>query len=344
MTTTATFKPLDAIEAFITRFVVFADETHPRILALWILHTYAFDAAYSTPYIYINSAEPQSGKTLTLDVCNLLARNAEKAGGITSAALFRLIESQSPTLMIDEVDTIFTGGQAKEDLRGVLNNGYKHGAYIWRSVGTEAERFATFCPKLLAGIDNAGMPETLRDRCIPIILKRKRTDERTERFYPERRHEAEASELKANLRKWAMQNAERIMDAPDPEYIDGISDRKYEIAEPLLVLAGVCGKAYVKRTREALLKLLAGERPKATIGVRVLEMARELMDAAGSDRILSDTLASTASMTPKKLSAILAPYGITPSTIRHGETRGKGYHRADFIDAWTRYLAPPEAE
>ena len=41
------------------------------------------------------------------------------------------------------------------------------------------------------------------------------------------------------------------------------------------------------------------------------------------------------------LATKLSPYGIKPTTIRTGTTTPKGYVKADFLDAWTRYLTPP---
>lgn len=334
-TTDIPTKPLDEITAFMRRFVVFADEDHATVLALWILHTWTFGAAYATPYLYVNSAEPQSGKTRVLEVCQLLARNAISNSNTSTAAMFRLIESQSPTLFLDEVDAVFTGA-ANEELRGVLNSGYKQGGSVMRFDGMDVARFSTFCPKMLVGIDNAGMPDTIRDRCIPIVLKRKKTDQEVERFVP-RKIQDEADALRARIEAWATHNIERIMGAPDPKVIDGISDRSFEITEPLLILARICGAE--KATREAILRLMAGKVPQASVGIQTLTAARELMDAGKVDRLSSAQLAAHMQVSPKKLGVILSPYGITPSTIRFtNNERGKGYYRNDFQDSWERYL------
>jgi hypothetical protein len=41
------------------------------------------------------------------------------------------------------------------------------------------------------------------------------------------------------------------------------------------------------------------------------------------------------------LAARLKPYRIKSRTIRIGDTTLKGYRRADFANAWKRYLSPP---
>lgn len=338
MTRTSPFNPISALKDFMGRFLVFSDDSHADIVALWILHTWAFDAAYATPYLYVNSAEPQSGKTRTLEICEMFARNAISNSNTSTAAMFRLIEDQQPTLFLDEVDTVFHGA-ANEELRGVLNSGYKSGGSVMRFDGKEPVSFSTFCPKMLVGIDNGAMPDTLKDRCIPIVLKRKRTDQAVERFIP-RKIEADAKELKSRLQKWASDNLDSIMAAPDPKPIDGISDRSFEICEPLLILARVAGgAAYDKTIRKQLLALLAGHKPRASLGVRILQAAKDHFQTMNADKMSSAQLAQAVGVTPKKLGVELARYDITPSTLRFPSgDKLKGYVASDFADAWARYL------
>jgi hypothetical protein len=332
---------VDEITAFMKRFIVFSEDAHADVLALWILHTHAFEGSYATPYIYVNSAEPQSGKTRVLEVCELLARSPQKAANMTVSALFSRMQSSQPTVFIDEVDTIFAGA-ANDELRGVLNSGYKRGGVVSRFVGEKDDDgnrvvtdFHTFCPKMLVGIDNAAMPDTLRDRCIDFKLKRKKAGAEVERFVP-RKVEPQADELRDKIAAWARENMDRVLDAPEPKPIDGISDRKFEIAEPLLMLAHVARREAV--ARKALTAMLAGEAPKLSIGIRALTDARQIMDDAQTDRVSSAVLAKRIDVSQKRLGVILSAYGITPSVIRFSSNeRARGYHRADFADAWERY-------
>jgi len=43
------------------------------------------------------------------------------------------------------------------------------------------------------------------------------------------------------------------------------------------------------------------------------------------------------------LATRLRPYRIKPRTIRVGEATPRGYRRADFVNAWKRYLPPPSS-
>ena len=83
------------------------DRRTARRLALWTLHTHAIDAAEATPYINPTSPTKKAGKSRLLDVAALLVREPLPTGGASEAALFRSIGADLPTLLWDEVDTIF---------------------------------------------------------------------------------------------------------------------------------------------------------------------------------------------------------------------------------------------
>jgi hypothetical protein len=109
---------LDAAAGFVRRFVVLSEEQLAAI-ALFAFHTYATDAAETTPYLSVTSALPRCGKTRLLEVLELLVREPLPTANISDAALFRAIEKMAPTLLFDEIDAIF-GPKARdrEDLRG----------------------------------------------------------------------------------------------------------------------------------------------------------------------------------------------------------------------------------
>jgi hypothetical protein len=52
--------PLNAVRQFIRKYVVISEEASD-FLALWVAHTWCFEAALTTPYVRVVSAEPASG-------------------------------------------------------------------------------------------------------------------------------------------------------------------------------------------------------------------------------------------------------------------------------------------
>jgi hypothetical protein len=126
---------LNELESLLTRFVVlptFAPET----LALWVLHTYAFELRDVSTYLGVESPEKRCGKTTLLSVLNRLANRPVAAANISPSAFFRVIEDMRPTLLIDEADTFLRGN---DEIRGILNAGYtRDTAYVMRVSQTDA--------------------------------------------------------------------------------------------------------------------------------------------------------------------------------------------------------------
>jgi putative DNA primase/helicase len=120
---------LDSLAQLINQYVVlpaFAAEA----LALWIIHTYAFELRDVTAYVGIESPEKRCGKTTLLSVLAELVSRPVIAANISPPALFRVIEEATPTLLIDEADTFLRGN---EEMRGILNSGYtRKTAYVIR--------------------------------------------------------------------------------------------------------------------------------------------------------------------------------------------------------------------
>jgi hypothetical protein len=103
-------------------------------LALWIVHTHAFEASSITPRLFITSPEKRCGKTTLLRVIQALVPKPLLASNITAAAIFRTVEIARPTLLIDEGDTFL---RENEELRGVLNSGHSKDGQVGTSVEKE---------------------------------------------------------------------------------------------------------------------------------------------------------------------------------------------------------------
>jgi hypothetical protein len=175
-------KLLDDVYDFIGRFVAYPSD-HARVAhVLWIAHTHLMEAWESTPRIAFLSAEPESGKTRALEVSELLVPNAVEAINVTPAYLFRKVGSESgpPTILFDEIDTVF-GPKAKEneEIRGLLNAGHRRGAVAGRCV-THGKRVVTeeisaYCAVALAGL--GWLPDTILTRSVIIRMRRRGPEE-----------------------------------------------------------------------------------------------------------------------------------------------------------------------
>ena len=118
---------LDAVERLLSRYVIFRTPAQRTAVVLWVAHAHAFEAAEVTPYLHVHSAEMESGKTRLLEVLEWLVPRPWHVIGPSEAVLFRMIAREVPTLLFDEVDTIFRGAKSRTPeaagLRQVLKCG-----------------------------------------------------------------------------------------------------------------------------------------------------------------------------------------------------------------------------
>ena len=346
---------LDSVFRFARRFVGLT-ESQARVVALWAAHTHAIDAADCTPYLSVTSAEKQSGKTRLLEVLELLVARPWLTGRVSAAALVRKVDTGCPTLLLDESDAAFRGDKDyAEALRGTLNNGYKrsgrHSLCVGQGANIGFKDFSVFCPKAIAGIGK--LPDTVADRSIPVRLKREPRG-RVEKLR-KRDAEGEAARIKAPLAAWCKANVESLRDAR-PEIPDSLSDRQADCCEPLLAIADAAGGDWPEAARRALVELCSESQTyDQSPGVRLLADIQDIFAERGVDRIGSVELAEALAeietspwaewygraLTAPKLARMLAPFGITPGTIRVESKTPKGYYLRDFEDSFARYVPPP---
>jgi hypothetical protein len=227
---------LDDVSAFVRRFVVL-DDDQAIAVTLWAAHTHVFEAFGCTPYLAISSSEKRSGKTRLLEVLELLVREPLPTANISDAALFRVIDARQPTLLVDEVDAIFGKKSPRDELRGIVNAGYRRGATTHRMGGannTTLQTFSVYCPKAFAGIGDC-LPETVSDRAIPIRLKRRTRVQSVERFRL-RVVEPEGHALRDRLVEWLEPQYDHLADTR-PALPDELDDRAQDVWEPLLAVA-----------------------------------------------------------------------------------------------------------
>ena len=128
---------LDDVAAVLGCHVVMGE--HERVAAaVWSVHTYLLDRLMISPRLAIRSAVKGSGKTTLLDVLARLVPRPLLAASVTASAIFRVIAAHTPTLLVDEADTLFRDGD--EALRGVLNAGHRKGGVVLARSATTSSR------------------------------------------------------------------------------------------------------------------------------------------------------------------------------------------------------------
>lgn len=340
---------------FVRRFVQLGYHEATAV-TLWVMMTHVFEQFECVPYLWITSAEKQSGKTTLLEVLDFIVARPWLTGRTTAAVLTRKIDKEHPSLLFDESDATFRGDKEfAETLRGILNSGYrrsgKTSVCVMKGKSIEYADLSTFCPKAIAGIGD--IPDTVVDRSVPIRLTRKLSTESVEKFR-HKRVQPQASVIRERLEAWG-----RAFEAADnePAGLDDLPDRAADICEPLLVIAEACGPEVAASAHEGLVVLCGRQREDESRGIRILSDIRSVFADDNTDRISSEVLASRLAaieespwgpsrfnkpFDPRALAKMLKPFGIKPQTIRLDDSTPRGYHRSDFADAWARYLPSPE--
>ncbi|UOX87213.1 DUF3631 domain-containing protein [Amycolatopsis sp. FBCC-B4732] len=356
---------LDAVVTFVSRFSAFANEHAAPTLALWYAHTHVAERLYVTPRLILDSAEPGSGKTRVLEVAQYLVAKPEMTISITPAAIFRMLADGPMTLLFDEIDAVFnpkTGGN-NEDLRALLNAGYKRSATVTRCVGDaksmNVTRFPVYAPVALAGIAG-GMPDTITTRAITVHMRKRRFDEAVEEFIEED-VEREAAPVRTELEAWISRVGDEVSRAR-PDRPEGVRDRAAEIWRPLLAIADAAGGHWPQTARRACHHFVieATAQPAST-GVRLLADIRQIFTEQKADRMVTAELIRELHaiedgpwtdlqgkpLDSRRLAKELDRYLVRPKDLKVSGKTLKGY-RIDgdggLADAWSRYLPPPETD
>jgi Protein of unknown function (DUF3631) len=352
---------LDEIVALVRRFIVVSMDA-VIFVALWIAHAHAFAAAEATVYLAITSPEKRCGKTTLLRLLFYLVREPLKTSNISVSALFRTIEERCPTLLLDEVDTLF-GPKApgNEELRGLLNSGNDPDDVFIRNVGEGTKyrpvAFRVFCPKAFAAIRH--LPGTVVDRSVCIQLHRKTASERADRFRL-KTVKAAAEPLRLRLEAWAAANIEKLR-ASEPSIPPELNDRMADGCEPLLAIADVAGGDWPEKARRALVALTGGESDEfESLGVRLLRDAATVFKKRDAECLPGSVFrecllgleespwsdwkgARDGRVSPQTLGNLLRPFGIKTRSVWYEGATHRGYRRTDFERAWASYLPPPPA-
>lgn len=346
------------VKTFIRRFCAFPDEHAVTAITLWAAHTHMIEHFHTTPRLALLSPEPESGKTRVLEVLSLLVPECMLSISPSPATIFRKLANVQVTLLIDECDTIFTKrgkDDTNEDLRALLNSGYRRSARIPRCVGPRHEvvDFNVFCAVALAGLGE--LPDTILSRSIIVRMRRRSPDETIESFRM-REHEACGYQLRDRLAEWSAEIGASV-GAMWPALPSEIVDRSAEAWEPLISIADAAGGPWPKAAREAAVhfaKLTKSRR--ASLGTRLLSDLRLIFNDAealhtetilyrlcNGDAYGLDADAPWADLhgrpiTDRGLASLLKGYGVAPVKVKADGRSLQGYRREHLWDAWKRYV------
>lgn len=344
-------KLLETLKDSVQRYVILP-EGGAEICALWTLFAWSHDSFDVSPILAIQSPQKGSGKTTLLDWFTRVLPRPLPTSHATTAAIFRAIEKWHPTMLVDEADAFLKNN---EDLRAILNSGHlRTSARVLRTVdtgdGPEVRGFSSWSPKAIAGIGT--MSDTLQDRSIILLLKRRRIDEPVERLKHGKDNNYFYS-IRRDAAGFAFQN-ETVLHEHDPTLPEGLSNRQGDNWTPLICIADIAGGHWPDTVRGIALKQ-TGNKEDTDYRTLLLQDIKYIFEEYSSlDRISSKTLIHRLTsnddapwgewkrgnpISPRQLAGLLKPYGIASEKIWVDGQQAKGYKKTDFSESWERYLA-----
>jgi hypothetical protein len=316
-------------------------------VTLWVVHAHAHDAPQVSPILAIESPVKRCGKSTLLSVIQALVPRPLPAASVTSAVIFRVIDTRLPTLLVDEADAFIAGN---EELRGILNSShFRPMARVWRCIGEKREPqcFSTWAPIAIALIGE--LPGTLQDRSVVIRMRRKMPGETAERLRLDRMEEFDS--LRTVVSDWAEQNIERLRQA-DPIVPELNDDRATDNWRPLIAIAEAAGGHWPDFARKAA-KIVTGGRAGDDLpdGQRLLLDIKEVFRQMGAvelqSKVLCDYLCHLIDespwaeyrhgkpLAPSTMGSLLKDFGVR---AEKAPTGGRMVYRIEaFEDAWRRY-------
>ena len=185
-------------------------------------------------------------------------------------------------------------------------------------------------------------------RSVIIRMRRRLGDEKVQPWR-KRINGPAADKLCNDIREWASEVTPQWPSIPEE-----IQDRDADVWEALLGVADLAGEEWAKAAREAAVTLVtASKQGKPSLGILLLSDLRKVFDANPEDKLPTDdilaslnkmdespwaTIRRGEAMDSRSLSNRLGKYGIGSKPHRDGDRVFKGYSRAQFEDAWKRYV------
>jgi len=193
------------------------------------------------------------------------------------------------------------------------------------------------------------MSATMLCRAFFIELKRRLKGERISHFsYLD---DVDFQQMRSDLARWAQDNGEAL-GLVEPVQPEGFINRTASNWRLMFAIADSLGEG--ERAR-AIAQHIAGVTDMASAGVNLLRDIKAHFDASTLDYVKSKALIDHLVADPEKpwvewsrgkplsekaLADLLHEYNIFSRNVGPRESQAKGYRRADFVDAWQRYLTP----
>jgi hypothetical protein len=323
---------------------------HPEAViatALWTMTAWAHEGTTHSPILAAISVEPDSGKSTLLGVLRFLVPKPFVSVEPTGPSVYRTVDREHPTLIIDEADDLF---YRKSDLRAIVNAGWSRGTRIPR----QGRWYDPFCPKILGILGKTKLPRTIASRSIILRMWPKKPEEKAEDFaYAD---DPEFSTIRRKLAQWAAHNVGIIKELKPPQP-PGFNNRLSANWKSPLQIAQHARGGWPEQARRSAI-YLSRTPYEPSMGVQLLAALRAIFarnrTEITSEQVVQELLADPDSqwheyrgrgpITKHLVAALLKDFEIRPVVVhptKRADFSRHGYRAAQFEDAFARFL-PPE--
>jgi putative DNA primase/helicase len=337
---------LQEISAKTSKYIVLRPEA-VTATALWTMTAWVHEGATHSPILAAISVEPDSGKSTLLGVLRFLVPKPFVSVEPTGPSVYRTVDREHPTLIIDEADDLF---YRKSDLRAIVNAGWSRGTRIPR----QGRWYDPFCPKILGILGKTKLPRTIASRSIILRMWPKKPEEKAEDFaYAD---DPEFSTIRRKLARWAADNVSIIKELK-PLQPPGFNNRLSANWKFPLQIAQHAGGSWPEQARRSAIQL--SRTPyEPSMGVQLLAALRAMFarnrTEITSEQVVQELLADPDSqwheyrgrgpISKNHVAALLKDFEIRPVVVhptKRADVSRHGYRAAQFEDAFARFL-PPE--
>jgi hypothetical protein len=263
------FTPAGVVYGLTEKYLAMAP--HVRVIySLYIIATHVYPQFRIIPRLALVSEQPDSGKSVALDVAKCLMLRSNPDVLSTGAAVIDFIDEGPGTIGLDEIDLL--DAEAQRYILLLWNLGHKRGATRALMVKGKRKRVKLSAPMMAAGLGSFLQAAQLTRT---FVLEMQQYSEKTK---PELEFDDEHTEdldaVYSYLRHWAP----RVKLKLDPAMPPGVIARNADNARILLAVADACGTEWGRRAREAIVFLLdkaKTERPQIVMirhGLAIFDM------------------------------------------------------------------------
>jgi len=160
----------DIVRKEFEEYMDFEDERLYSLFSCFIIYTYFYPLFNFAPVLQL-WGEFRTGKTKVCSLIEAMVFNPINSANISSASVFRLIESRRAVILLDESEDLLTSDRAR-DIRNMLLAGTGKSGETYRQEKGQGEfesfhtqSFKVFSPKLIANIAGIDLP-ALQSRTI----------------------------------------------------------------------------------------------------------------------------------------------------------------------------------